>query len=137
MNNLTGYALACIITDIFRGGPIALRAAHPVWRSYTHVGDVLNIALSLLLKGASPAVFDTAGEPAIEIGDLARLVSRAIAGTELPIIRPPGWETAIPDRYMGDMTSYANAAAQAGVTFAPLGRQIADTVAYLRKWAVR
>ncbi len=133
MNNLTGYALACIITDILRGGPIALRAAHPVWRSYTHVADVLNIALSLLLKGDSPAVFDTAGEPGIEIGDLARLVSRAIAGTELPVIRPPGWETAVPDRYLGDMASYAKAAAQAGVVLHPLEQQILDTAYYIRR----
>src|SRR6202044_1934485 len=40
MNNLTGYALACIITDILRGGPITLRAAHPVLRAYAHIGDV-------------------------------------------------------------------------------------------------
>lgn len=132
INNLTGYALSCIITDVLRGGPIGLRAARPVWRSYTHVGDVLNIALSLLLKGDSPAVFDTAGEPGIEIGDLARLVSRAIAGTELPVIRPPGWETAVPDRYLGDMTSYAKAAAQAGVTLTPLNEQITDTGAYIQ-----
>jgi nucleoside-diphosphate-sugar epimerase len=132
MNNLTGYALACIITDILRGGPITLRAAKPVWRSYTHVGDVLDIALDLLLQGLSPPVFDSAGEEAVEIGELARRASRLLAGAELPITRPEGWEAGAPDRYLGDRAAYAAAAAQAGVKPRTLETQIRDTAAYIR-----
>lgn len=130
MNNLTGYALACIITDVLRGGPITLRAAHPVWRAYAHVGDVLDIALSLLLQGHSPPVFDTAGAP-LELGMLAALAARVITGAEMPIARP-AWAHHEPDRYLGDMAAYAHAAALAGVTLRPLERQILDTAEDIR-----
>jgi len=131
MNNLTGYALACIITDVLRGGPVRLRAAHPVLRGYAHVGDVLNIALSLLLGRHELPVFDSAGEPALEIGELAQLASRLIAGEELPVSRPD-WQGGTPDRYLGDMQSYAAAARLAGVTLRPLEEQIRDTAGYIR-----
>ncbi len=131
MNNLTGYALACIITDVLRGGPVQLRAAHPVLRGYAHVGDVLNIALSLLLGRHELPVFDSAGEKALEIGESAQLVSRLIAGKELPVERPE-WQAGAPDRYLGDMQSYAAAAGLAGVALRPLEVQIRDTAGYIR-----
>jgi nucleoside-diphosphate-sugar epimerase len=131
MNNLTGYALACIITDVLRGGPIQLRAAHPVLRGYAHVGDVLDIVLSLLLGRHELPVFDSAGEPALEIGALALLTSRLMTGKELPVSRPE-WQNGAPDRYLGDMQSYTAAARIAGVTFRPLEAQICDTADYIR-----
>jgi len=131
INNLTGYALSAIITDCLRGGPIILRAARPVWRSYVHVADVLNLALSVLLRGQSPAVFDGAGARVVEVGALAVLASRLITGTDLPITRPEGWELAAPDRYLGDHTAFAALAAQEGLTLTPFERQIADTAAYI------
>jgi UDP-glucuronate decarboxylase len=131
MNNLTGYALACIITDILRGGPITLRAAHPVLRAYAHIGDVLNIAIGLLMERLELPVFDSAGEPPLEIGELAQMASHLITGETFPIARPD-WQTATPDRYLGDMHSYAEAARRAGVTLRPLPEQILDTAAYIR-----
>ncbi len=131
MNNLTGYALACIITDILRGGPVELRAAHPVLRGYAHIGDVLDIALSLLLGRHELAVFDSAGEPALEIGELALLAARVIAGKALEV-RRPDWQAGAVDRYVGDMQSYAAAAHVAGVNLRPLEVQIGDTAAYIR-----
>jgi UDP-glucuronate decarboxylase len=131
MNNLTGYALACIITDVMRGGPINLRAGHPVVRAYAHIGDVLNIALSLLLGRQELPVFDSAGEPPLEIGELAQLTSLLIAGEILPVSRPD-WQIGTPDRYLGDMQSYAQAARLAGVTLQPLEQQIHDTATYIR-----
>lgn len=131
MNNLAGYALACIITDVLHGGPIHLRAAHPVLRGYAHIGDVLNIALSLLLGRQELPVFDSAGEPALEIGELAQLASRLIAGKELPVSRP-AWQAGAADRYVGDMHSYAAAARAAEVILRPLETQICDTAGYIR-----
>ena len=132
MNNLSGYALGCIITDVLRGGPVQLRAAHPVLRGYAHIGDVLDIALSLLLGRKELPVFDSAGEPALEIGELAQLTSRLMTGTELPVSRPE-WQGGAPDRYLGDMQSYAQAARLAGVTLRPLEAQICDTAGYIRR----
>ncbi len=136
MNNLAGYALACIITDILRGGPVNLRAAHPVWRAYAHIGDVLNIALSLLLERQELPVFDSAGEPSLEIGELAQLTSRLIAGQELIVSRPE-WRAGKPDRYLGDTQSYAQAARLAGVALRPLEEQIRDTAGYIQSIATK
>jgi UDP-glucuronate decarboxylase len=130
MNNLTGYALSCIITDILRSGPIQLRATRPVWRAYAHVGDVLAIVLSLLLQEQSPAVFDTGGE-AVELSTLAARAARLLTGAKMPIVRPD-WEGGIPDRYLGDGDSYAQAAAAAGITPRALDEQILDTADYIK-----
>lgn len=131
MNNLAGYALACIVTDILRGGPVQLRAAHPVLRGYAHVGDVLDIALSLLLARRELPVFDSAGEPVLEIGELALLAARLMTGKELEVRRPE-WRGGAADSYAGDMQSYAGAARIAGVGLRPLEVQIGDTAAYIR-----
>jgi UDP-glucuronate decarboxylase len=136
INNLAGYAIACIITDILGGGPINLRAAHPVIRAYAHIGDVLSIALSLLLGRQELPVFDSAGELPLEIGELAQLTSSLIAGEILSVSRPD-WQIGTPDRYLGDMQSYVQAARLAGVTLQPLEQQILDTAGYIRSIATK
>ncbi len=132
MNNLSGYALACIISDILSSTTIALRAVKPVWRSYAHVGDVLAIALSLLLRGESPQPFDTAGERPVEIGELASLAARLLSGAECPLTRPR-WQDATPDRYLGNFKVFQKTARLAGVTLRPLETQILDTADYIRR----
>ncbi len=130
INNLAHYALACIIADVRRGGPVVLRASHPVWRSYAHVGDVLSIGLAILLQGLSPGVFDSAGETPLEIGALAGLVSQCLLGRPVPIHRPD-WQAGVADRYLGDFTAYQRAAKLAGVTLRLINQQIIDTAEYL------
>jgi nucleoside-diphosphate-sugar epimerase len=129
INKLDSYALACVIADLRAGGPVRLRAAHPVWRSYTHVADVLNVGLGLIQRGASLPVFDTAGEIPVEIGDLAM---RAAAVLGMPaVIERPDWQAGAADRYLGDFGGYRQAAALAGVKLQTLDWQIADTATYL------
>jgi nucleoside-diphosphate-sugar epimerase len=130
INNLKSYALSCIITDVLAGGPVRLRAAHPVWRAYAHVEEVLNIATALVLRGEISA-FDTGAETPVEIADLAARVSRLLAGRELPIIRPD-WQAGAPDRYVGDFAMYRNAARLVGVAPRSLDQQILDTAEYLK-----
>lgn len=130
INNLNTYALACIIADVRRGGPVTLRACHPVWRSYAHVEDVLNIGLAILLRGLSPGVFETAGEAALEIGALAGLVSQTLAGRHLPIIRP-NWQRGVADRYLGDFAAYHRVAGLAGITLRSIDEQIIDTAGFI------
>jgi nucleoside-diphosphate-sugar epimerase len=129
INKLDSYALACIISDILKGGPITLRAAHPVWRGYAHVEDVLNIALGCLQLGNSPPVFDTGGE-AIEIGALAMRAARLLhAQVE---IQRPDWHAGNPNIYLGDNAAYAVQAGRAGVKLHSLDAQILDTAEYIR-----
>jgi nucleoside-diphosphate-sugar epimerase len=130
INNLDAYALSCIIADVRKGGPVRLRAAHPVWRSYAHVEDVLNIAAAILLGGMDVPVFDAAGEMAVEIGDLAARVAALLAGAPLAVMRPE-WRDGAPDAYVGDTAGYRRAAALAGVALQKLERQILDTAAFM------
>jgi nucleoside-diphosphate-sugar epimerase len=130
INNVDAYALACIIRDVAKGGPIDLRADHPVYRSFVHIEDVMNIALAILLRGLDVGVFDTAGGEALEIGALAARVSLVLTGRALPIRRPV-WRTGPAERYLGDAAGYVRAAGAAGVALHDLDRQIADTAGYL------
>ncbi|MEJ7826467.1 MAG: hypothetical protein WKF48_13620, partial [Solirubrobacteraceae bacterium] len=62
-----------------------VKARHPVRRSFVAAADVAALGLSLALAGED-AVFDTAGERVVELGELAELVRDEIAGT-LPVHR--------------------------------------------------
>ncbi len=130
INKTNSYALACILSDIAAGGPVNLRATHPVWRGYAHVGDVLNIGLGCLLHRHNAGRFDTGGE-AIEIGELASRAAQLLTGRQMPIHRPV-WQDGPPDTYLGDVTQYNALATQLGVTLHSLDAQIIDTANYLR-----
>jgi nucleoside-diphosphate-sugar epimerase len=125
INNLNAYALACIIADVMRGGPITIRANHPVFRSFAHIEDVLNIALAILLRGLSLETFDTAGDPVMEIGALAERASLRLAGRALPILRPE-WHGQPENRYLGDLAGYRHAAGLTDVKLHDLDQQITD-----------
>jgi nucleoside-diphosphate-sugar epimerase len=129
INKLDSYALACVIADIARGGPIRLRAVHPVWRGYAHVQDVLNIALGGLLNPQPRPVFDTAGER-IEIGTLAARASMLLAGRALEIVRPD-WQSGAADEYLGAPEMYRALAAALDVRLHALDAQILDTASYM------
>lgn len=130
INKLDSYALACILRDLHAGRPVQLRAAHPVWRGYAFVGDVLNIALGLMLRGETPPVFDTSGEP-IEVGTLAERAA-AVLGKPLTIERP-AWQNAAADQYLGSGAAYQTHAASLGFEPVSLDRQILKTSNYLGK----
>jgi UDP-glucuronate decarboxylase len=131
INKRGSYALSSIIDAIHAGGPIHLRAAKPVIRSYVHVADVLNLAVAGLLGGGTGAPFDTAGEVEIEIGDLALRTAALLGAPSCPVLRPEITEPA--DRYVGDFTRFAALLAAHGIAPVPLDGQIHDTAEYLRE----
>lgn len=129
INKLNSYALACIIRDLMARRPVMLHAAHPVWRGYAHVGDVLNIAHGLLLRGESPPVFDSWGEP-IELSGLTARAATLLGWPDAEIIRPE-WQNGAADRYLGDAVQYLAHAKALGIEPASLDRQILYTADYL------
>jgi len=129
INKLHSYALACIIRDILARRPVTLRAAHPVWRGYAHVADVLNIALGLLLRGDSPPAFDTWGEP-VELSALATRAAALLGWDGAEIIRPE-WQNGAADKYLGDAVQFSAHAKTLGFEPASLDRQVLDTADYL------
>jgi nucleoside-diphosphate-sugar epimerase len=131
INNLGTYALASIIKDVTAGGPILLRANHPVYRSYAHIEDVLNIAMAILLHRVDAGIFDTGGEPVLEIGELASRISLRLTGKALPILRPD-WQNQPENRYFGDFSAYRRAAELTGTVLHDLDQHIFDTARYLQ-----
>jgi nucleoside-diphosphate-sugar epimerase len=130
MTHVDHYALGSILRDITAGRPIVIRAAHPVIRAYTPVGDLLTLGLSVLVRGEGVGPLDTRSEPAVEIGDLARLACRLLGRRDLAICRP-AYEAGEPDVYVGDGRQYDALAKSTGLASRTLDDQILDTAAYL------
>ncbi len=132
LNKSNLYALGAILTDIERGGPIRIRAARPVIRSYVHVQDLVELAFAAMLGliAVPDHPFDTAGEIEVELTELAELATTVLGCPGMPVERPPLTETP-DDRYVGDRTALARMAAEHGRTLRLLPVQIKDTADYL------
>ena len=132
INKISNYALSSIIMDMLNERSIALQADKPVWRSYMHVRDVVDLAMALLLSDTSflSAPFDTAGEQEIEIGDLAHRIAQILGKPGYPIHRPG--ITGLENRYVGDGTTIRALLAEHAIIPHTLNRQIMDTVEYCR-----
>ena len=126
------YALGAILTDIERGGPIRIRAARPVIRSYVHVQDLVELAFAAMLGliTVPDHPFDTAGEIEVELTELAELATTVLGCPGMPVERPPLTETP-DDRYLGDRTALARMATEHGMALRLLPVQIKDTADYL------
>jgi nucleoside-diphosphate-sugar epimerase len=98
------YALDSFVSQALAGGPVVVRADHPVRRSYVGVEDLVVLALSHLLSGGpaddgGTVVFETGGE-VVEMGELAARVVEAVgAGT---VVRERFDPQAPADDYLGD-----------------------------------
>jgi nucleoside-diphosphate-sugar epimerase len=131
MTHASHYALGAILSDILGGRTIDIRADHPVIRAYTHVGDLLTLALGLLARGEGAEPFDTPGAPAIEIGALARRATALLGRPDLDMSRPP-FAAGRPDIYLGDGRRFAELASRLGLAPQSLDDQILATAAFLR-----
>jgi UDP-glucuronate decarboxylase len=132
INKPEAYALASFLTALQAGRPIEIRATRRVVRSYVHAGDLLLLVLGALLLRpmADPLLFDTEGELAIEVGDLARRCVRVLGVAEAAIHRPNP-ENLPDDVYVGDGATMRTLAAALSLPLRPLDTQIADTAAGL------
>ena len=132
INHPTDYALGSILLDILGERSIHIRAPHPVVRGYTHVGDLLNSALSTLMRQESAGPLDAGGQPEIEIGDLARLAACLLGKPNIDIRRPP-LEPGSPDVYLAHCEGYRALAAGAGLALCTLDEQIVETAEFLKE----
>jgi nucleoside-diphosphate-sugar epimerase len=134
INKVNTYALSSIILDVLRGGPVTLRASHPVIRSYVSIFDVIDLALCML-SGREQSMakpFDTAGEREVELTELAQLCASVLGRPDIRIERPPLREKPA-DRYVGDGTAMRARAARYGIALASLPDQINETARFLRE----
>jgi nucleoside-diphosphate-sugar epimerase len=126
------YAIGSMIADALAGRPIAIRAPHQVYRSFTHVRDVVAVGIAGMMGvvGASNQPYDTAGGETVEMRALAERVREVLRRPELDIVRPPPSGAAW-DRYVGDGTAFAAMRRQLGGAPFTLEEQIRDTAEYL------
>ena len=133
INKFDAYALSAIIVDALRGGPVVLRANKYVYRSYFHVGDLLELTMRCLLDDGydlTIPIFDTAGAEVVEVGELARKVCEMLDCPDVQIIRPA--MSSIPDdRYVGDSSKLRAMLDYYDIDPLPLGGQISSTAAFI------
>jgi nucleoside-diphosphate-sugar epimerase len=130
MTKPDGFALGSLIGQVQAGGPVEVRARHAVRRSYVDVEDLAMLAVALADAGPDEAVFDTAGDVVVEVGELASRVAAVLGRDDVEIVRTldpdaPG------DEYVGDGTRMHALAAELGVRLRSLDEQIARTAAWM------
>ena len=122
------YALSSLAQAGLDGGPIGIRAAPSVFRSYVHVEELFAVLLHALADEQSSGTIDTAGVEIVEVGDIAAEVCRQLDLSPQLIARkyqpeqPASW-------YVGDGRAYQVALRRAGLAPVRLDMIIADTLA--------
>ena len=134
INKLDLYALSSMIKAVLEGKPIVIRAAHRVVRSYIHVADLVTLAFAMLLEPQDndQSIFDTAGENALDLGDLADHIRKALGHSECLIERPAIVEGR-DDVYVGDGQAMRRIMQQRNLILRDLPQQIRDTADYMQK----
>ena len=122
------FALSDIIGQVHAGGPVRIRASHPVVRSYVDVEDLVSVMIAAALdrSGASDVQVDTAGDVQVEVGDLADAIRRVLGRPDVAVERQfdPGAQA---DRYVGMAGQFAALAGDLGIPLRDLDEQIART----------
>jgi UDP-glucuronate decarboxylase len=130
INRRSTYALASFIADALAGRPVRVGAATPVWRSYVAIATLTSVAAGVLTGGSTGVTaFETAGEQALEVGELAQLVAATL---DAPGVARPAFDPAAAgDRYVGDGRAFADLARIHGVAPIDLVTQIRQTAAFM------
>jgi nucleoside-diphosphate-sugar epimerase len=133
INKRASYALACFIADALADRPIAILAAHRVYRSYVAIEELMSVVLGVLTAPAAGVVtFDTAGEVAPELAGVAGAVGDCLR-PNLPVRRPLLTGDA-PDRYVGDGAYFRALRERFGVRPVGFAEQIRQTADYMAEW---
>jgi nucleoside-diphosphate-sugar epimerase len=130
INKTSSYALACFIADALAGRPVSVAASRPVYRSYVSISQLMSVVLGVLMGDeVGPACFDTAGDHAREMGEVAAEVAAALGGA-VPVVRAPLSSDAA-DRYVGDGARYDELRLRYGVGPASFTNQILETAQFM------
>lgn len=130
INKLSSYALASFIADALAGRPIEIKATRPVHRSYVAISELMSVGFGELTATESdPTPFDTAGDRAYEMREIAEIV-RAAMGSKAPIEASLVREGS-PDTYVGDRPPYAARMAAHRVIALDFDAQVRDTAWFM------
>ena len=128
INKQGSYALAAFILDALAGGPIRIRASHPVIRSYVSIRELMSLVFALLLDDSEDITrFDSGGE-AMELQAVAQAVADQFVA--IAIARPP-LDPAMVDDYTGNGGTYSALLSRHRLVPVPFARQVEETIDYL------
>lgn len=131
INRRSTYALASFIADALAGRPLKVQADRRVYRSFTAIEELVSVALGALTEpGGRSVSFDTAGDAALEMEDLANAVALALDQPN-GIVRPALDLDAAPECYVGDGRAYAALGRRLAVARRPLADQIRRTAEFM------
>jgi nucleoside-diphosphate-sugar epimerase len=136
INRRYSYALSSMIEDALAGRPVRVRSAAPVIRSYVAIETLMGVAAGLLTEPeGGVSLFETAGERAVEVGELAQAIAEELGapGVERPNFDP----TAPADRYVGDGAAFNAMAKTYGAPRRQLASQIRQTATYMAAFPER
>ncbi|MFE8585653.1 NAD-dependent epimerase/dehydratase family protein [Sphingomonas sp. NCPPB 2930] len=130
INKHQAYAMASFILDALARRPITVKAPREVIRGYVAIRELMALIWALLNEAADGvARFDSGGE-ALELGEVAMVVDQALGGNG--VMRAAITES-VADRYVGNEVHYAQLLSKHSIAPIPLGQQINETAAYLRR----
>jgi len=134
----SGFAVADIIAQVAAGESVKIRARHAVRRSYVDVEDLALIGLALTTTDGLEADLrlDTAGEEAVEVGELARRICVVLGRPDLPIERHLLSDLPVDD-YTADGTRLHQLARDLGIPLRGLDEQLRRTAEHLMSEANR
>ena len=88
INKWSAYALSDLIVQALDGRALTIQSPGPVVRSYVDVGDILALALHVLLDAnAAVQIFDTRGSEDVELAELARMIETLLPGVAPSVLR--------------------------------------------------
>ena len=91
------FAIGNFIENGLRGGPITVKAKHPVYRSYMHADDLVDWLLTIAENGRPDCpIYNVGSDQGILLGDLAQLIAHEFKVTAVV----PEITEAIIDRYV-------------------------------------
>jgi nucleoside-diphosphate-sugar epimerase len=122
------YALGSMIAMAERGGPIEVRAAAPVHRSYCGVDEVVALALWAAVQGRDLTL--DSGGTVVEVGELAEVVADVLGLGPGSVAR--AWDPSGPaNTYVGDGARMSELADEAGLDLRSLPELVGATAAWL------
>ncbi len=133
INKFSSYALASFINDCLQQKAIHINSSIPVWRSYLFIGDLLDIAFRVLMGEpyGTQTMFDTAGDQAIELSELAKMVIER-CGTPVQQVVRPVLDESRENRYIGNPYAQKELQSKLGLSSLPLPLQVDSTARYIR-----
>ena len=136
VNKVRLYALSNFILQGLETNNITIKAQKPVYRSYCHVHDLMNLLLHEMGdkdKLTVPHTLEIGGDEAVEMADLAKNVASVLSIPPQNICRPT-FNCDLPaDLYLANNENFNKLAAKHNIVKSSLSQTISDTVDYLRQ----